>query len=155
MKPRGKYKVADKPRRSDKDIADDLVRLIGAEFVEWPNFRAIFLALSRSKPSVQKRVFKSFAAPKTRGAPKRPITDIDFLHFVESNKRELQNQTKDAGITRRVTNLEAIEYGLSTSDTRYNRAPGVTFNPKSDSGKREIRRIRDAAVRARRTGKSK
>ena len=155
MKPRGKYKAGDKPRLSDKDIADDLVRHIRAEFTQWPNCHAIFLALSQSKPSIQKRVFNAFKMSKTRGAPKKLITDFDWLGFVESNKNMLQDQARAAGITRPITDLEAIEYGLSTSDSRYNRAPSVKFKPKLDSGKREIQRIRDAAVRARRTAKSK
>lgn len=154
VRQRGKYRSR-KSGLSDKEIADNLIVHICNALHQAVDYRACLLAFFEAKPSVQRRVLAHFRPAKARGAPRRAIPDHYWLEFVESWKATLQESATISGRNTRVSDLAAIEYGLTHSNSRLNRKPGQSFLPGTESGRAEIRRIRDATVRARRVTKSK
>lgn len=61
---------------------------------------------------------------------------------------------KDSGVTQEATDLDVIEDWLKSTDTRNDRPEDEPFRPARKAGKDEIKRIRDAIVRARRNRKN-
>ena len=111
------------------------------------NAAATFFALADAPPSVQKRVLGVFKTPRGRGRPRKGITDQMCLEFVESyRKRYIEFEDPYANLS----DLAVIEYGLKDTANAAN-----PFDPNSEEGRAKVRRIRDAAVRARRALKSR
>ena len=143
---------------SDKDAALELAGRIRsilnasmdvhrAPFNEFPP--APFNELFSASKSFQRRVLKLLRPPKlATGRPKKLITDEEWLWGVEWY-RDLQ----------RVGEQEAIRLWLTDTATRMSgrngRAPGEKFRPDTPEGKKEVRRIQDACIRARRARRTK
>jgi hypothetical protein len=136
--------------RSDKDRASDIVRDLRKAMPKWVNGPAQLYRLAREKRSVQHRVLDALRGPKKVGAPKNPLTDEEWLTSVEFWRASMETS---APADTRITDLEVIKDWLMHTPTRRGRSEGSKFLEWSEEGKKEVRRIRDAIVRARRNRK--
>lgn len=140
-------RVKDK-RSSDKSTAEKILRRFQEELREHSNLGAIVLWLARTKRSVQKRVLDALRGPRKRGAPRRGFSDEVWLDEFEGWRKHME-QVCGPG-HRRPSDMALIRALLSNTGTRHGREEGHPFRPESKAGKTEVRRIRDAIVRARR-----
>jgi hypothetical protein len=129
---------------SDKDAAAELAgrirRILDASM---DMQRAPFNELFSSSKGIQRRVLELLKPPTMpRGRPKKLITDEDWLAGVEWYREHHQ-----------VSEREAIRIWLTDTNTRWSREG--PFRPETPEGKKEVRRIQDACIRARRTARSK
>lgn len=135
---------------SDKDAAVELagrIRLILN--ASMGVHRAPFNELFSASKSFQRRVLKLLRPPKlATGRPKKLITDEEWRSSVEEYRDRCQ-----------VGEREAIRIWLRDTSTRLSgrngRAPGEKFRPDTPEGKKEVRRIQDACIRARRARRTK
>lgn len=131
---------------SDKDRADYFLTGIKKDMEVHSNLGAWLLALSQEKRAIQHRVLDALRGPKSAGRPKRPHSDNEWLDAFEAYRDGTGFQSK--------TDLGAIEEWLTKTETMYERGPNIPFRPNRTDGKQEVRRIRDAIVRARRSRKN-
>lgn len=135
--------------RTDRDRANDLLDGILNEGKVHSNLYAWLLALANENRGVQLRVLGALRTKK-RGRPRNAITDEMWLEGVESWRSYMMRKYPG----RDFTYLEIIEDWLKNTDTRYNRQPDELFKPNRASGRAEIKRMRDAIVRAKRSRKN-
>jgi len=143
-------RVNDK-RRSERDTAAEMVRLFLEEMQTHSNLAAIVRWLVNSPRSVQRQVLNDLRGPHKPGAPRKGIPDEDWLLSVESWREQMERINSPGG--RRPSDLAVISDWLSQTGTRYGREKDKPFQPNREAGKAEVRRIRDAIVRARRRRK--
>lgn len=143
--------VTKNKRSSDKDVANEMLNMFRAEMPNWSNGSALILWLARAKRTVQRRVLDALKGPPKKGAPKRPISDDLILEGVEGYRDLLESYPGHG--ERKLTDLAVIQLWLENTGTRFNRAPGKAFKKDTSSGKAEIRFVRDACVRAKRSRK--
>ena len=135
-----------KNERSEKDLADELLQGMQEEMREHSNLGAYLRALARAKRGVQHRVLDAIKGPIVSGRRRKLMTDEGWLEGVDAWRERMKRKgLADA------TELEVIRDWLRNTSTRYGRDKGVAFKEDSDDGKREVKRIRDACVRARRS----
>lgn len=136
---------------SEKDRADELLRLMREGLADHSNLGACVFALAREKRGVQHRVLDALRGPKQTGRPRKGISDDEWLSWLEAYRAQMVlSYGRNA---RKPSDLGVIVYGLKNSGTRYGRNKGEPFREHTPSGKAEVKRIRDAVVRARRNRK--
>lgn len=137
-------------RQSATDTAKELVCKLLAEMKEHSNLGAIVLWLARSPRTVQHRVLDALRPLRRSGRPKNPINDDDWLVGIESWREWMRERD---GNGRRPSDRTVVADWLLDTNTRYltrHDRPRASFRPNSPAGKKEINRIIDAAMRARR-----
>lgn len=141
--------MKDRAKKSAKDAADEILRGIRNEMVTHSNLGAWLLLLAHAERGVQRRVLDALGT-RLPGRPPRPMPDEEWLATVEAWREHVEACQKhikpDAT---ELDELEVIENLLTNTDTRHGRAEGEQFHPQRQEGKAEIKRIRDACVRAR------
>lgn len=133
--------------KDDKDRAEELMRGIREEMATHSNLGAWLLLLAKEKRGVQRHVLDALNT-KLAGRPSNPISDEEWLAGFESWRDHVIENQPDA------TDLEVIEDWIRNTGTRHGRTDGEKFHPRRQEGKDEIKRIRDACVRAKRSRKN-
>lgn len=136
---------------SEKDRADELLRLIRDEMLQHSNLGSCLFALAREKRGAQHRVLDALKGPPSPGRPRKGISDDEWLTGVESWREQMA--WSDGPNSRKASDLEVIRDWLKNTESRYGRDKGKPFRADSSTGKAEVKRIRDAVVRARRNRK--
>jgi hypothetical protein len=131
--------LASSPSATDR--ADQLVKSLLAERPNMGNVAALLNQLARESRTVQSKVLDKLRGPKKIGAPKALITDEDWLRGVESWREVMASANPNN--TTAPTELAVIRDWVKNTETRSKRQPG---DQRTEA---EVKRIRDACVRAR------
>ena len=141
-------RILNQERGMSKNKAEEILRKLREAMSSGTNISGAILWLAREKRAVQKRVLDALRGPAKVGRGKNLIRDEEWLAGVES-WRALMESGATPG--KKFTDLEVIADWLKTTSTRYGR--DKPFREHTESGKREIKRIRDAIGRAKRNRK--